>query len=101
LILGTLLGTFISKNGKEIRSTKTENIMCTASATFTLLSIPVMLKKGWKLIGTKKMMTLTKRRNVIEFNIIVTTIKGILFCLHVKRHTFGEVGVKVTTRIRA
>jgi hypothetical protein len=55
-----------------------------------------MLKKGWKLNGNEKMMTLTKGKDVIKFDIIVPTAKGMLFCLRIKRQSNGEVGAVAT-----
>jgi hypothetical protein len=91
-VLGTIQGIIISRSGEVIIPTKIGNVTCTSNATFNLLSIPVMLKKGWKLNGTEKMMTLTKGRDVIKFDIIVPTAKEMLFCLHIKRQANREVG---------
>jgi hypothetical protein len=98
-VLGTIQGTIISKSGEAVRPAMIDNVTCTSSATFNLLSIPVRLKKGWKLNGTEKMMMLTKGRNIIKFDIIVPTAKGMLFFLCIRRQANGEVGA-VTTNNR-
>ena len=55
-----------------------------------------MLKKGWKLSGSANHLTLSKETTVLDFDIKITTHKGILFCIKICRKTRMDLMAALT-----
>ena len=68
-------------------------------ATFNLVSILMLLDKGWHLNGNSEKLWLTKEGSTINFDIKVKTKKSMLFCIRIKRQT-QEVGALMTSNIK-
>ena len=61
------------------------NICCRKRNNFNLFSVQRCLRKGWKLSGDAKDIVLSEEQLKIEFDIVVHTKKGALFCVLMKR----------------
>lgn len=59
-IIGDISGTLFNKDGTAMVQAKLTEVTYSREAEYNLFSISLMLKKGWKLTGTEKAMTLKK-----------------------------------------
>ena len=53
--------------------------------TYNLFSVTKRMKDGWKLYGGDTVLGLKKGFRKVEFDIVVNTPKGLLFCTYFKR----------------
>ena len=58
---------------------------------YNLFSLSKLMQDGWKLSGDVRAMQLTKGQATINFDIVIPTKKGAIYCAYIKRKTNGEV----------
>ena len=95
--VGDVIGTLCKGDGTEIGSMCIQGATYSPNAKFNLLSLPCMMKKGWSLEGNNKGLKLLKDSQVVNFDVIVNTPKGMLFCLRMKRNE-SEVGAVIASK---
>ena len=96
--IGDVYGSLIGMESNPI-DVSLKEVTYSPTAKFNLISLPALMKKGWKMIGDLNKIIITKGNMQVKFDIIVPTPKGMLFCLRMKRSTSTEVGaINVNSR---
>jgi hypothetical protein len=96
---GTEEDTFTMGNGQREDATLVGNLQCqyknldvtiaavsySENAKFNLFSINTLLMNGWSLNGNNKGLSLRKGSTILDFDIVIRTKKGKLFCTRIRR----------------
>lgn len=84
--------THCDKFGNEVMDITLDSVGHMKGSNYNLCSLTRMMQKGWKLQGDKKAITMTKNGMSINFDIVIPTTKGALYCACFKRkRANGEV----------
>jgi hypothetical protein len=82
------------KHGNKLFSTKLMEVTHLPSGKFNLFSLTRMQNQGWFLLnGNKEAVWLTKGKQMVTFDMVILTNKGLLFAVYFKR------GAKVTVAV--
>ena len=77
--------TQIEKNGQEVQYLYLKYVTLNPHLTYNLFSVTKRMKYGWKLYGVDTVLGLKKGSRKVEFDIVINTPKGFLFCTYFKR----------------
>lgn len=89
--MGYIEGTVTNKKGQDIARVKLKDVILTPASKFNLLSITKMMKEGWTIKGNKTSFVIELNGVTLNFDIIIRTQKGMLFCINIQRRS-GEIG---------
>ena len=78
--IGNLSVTQIDKNGQEVQELKLKDVTLNPHGTYNIFSVTKRMKDGWKLYGDDIALGLKKHSRKVEFDIVINTPKGLLFC---------------------
>jgi hypothetical protein len=87
LKISNTIGTMCDNYGNELDVTKLPDVTHLPSGKFDLFSLMNMQKQGWLLHGNKKKIWLMKDSQMVTFDMVIPTNKGLLFTLYFKRGT--------------
>ena len=79
-----LPGTVCDKYGNELWKIKMPNVSYNKTSNYNLCSARRMIRDGWKLHSSGELMWLEKEKTRLNFDIIVHTNWGLLFCCYIK-----------------
>ena len=85
--IANLFVTVCDNEGNEKTKAKIEDVTLAPTTKFNLFSCSRMMKKGWLLGGDDKTMWLSKGKQRIEFDIVIPTPKGCIYCVYLRRDT--------------
>ena len=91
--VGTLQGMVCDKEGQDVVRVSLKDVVHMPKAKFNLFSISKRLQDGWALGGNAKSLWLTKGNDTINFDIKISTAKGALYCMCLRREV-AAVGVE-------
>ena len=92
--IGNMQVTQVNKNGREVQELELKDVMLNPQGTYSLFSMKKRMKEGWTLYGDETKSGLRKGSRNVEFDIIIKTSKGALFCAYFKRkEVTGEKGL--------
>ena len=77
--------TQIDKNGKEVQDLELKDVNLNPHGTYNIFSVTRRIKYGWKFYGDDTVLGLKKGSIKVEFDIVINTPKGLLFCTYFKR----------------
>jgi len=83
--VGDIKGTITSKEGVALMNVTLKNVLHTPTSQYNLLSVTKLMSEGWKLSGDSNRMAMKKKNNEINFDIIIRTKRGKLFCVNIQR----------------
>ena len=83
--IGNLPVTQIDKNGQEVQDLELKDVTINPNGTYNLFSVTKRMKDGWKLYGDDTVLGLKKWSRKVEFDIVINTPKGLLFCTYFKQ----------------
>jgi len=84
--MGDIKGMITTKYGQEVAKVWLKDVAYTPKSKFNLLSLTKMMSEGWNMIGNNKKLTINKNNVTIEFDIIIKTQRGQLFCVNLQRN---------------
>jgi len=87
--IGNIQGTITNKMGHPLMSVTLKDVVHTPSSRFNLLSLTRLMNEGWQLKGNKNNLSIEKNGQSINFDIVVPTRRGRLFCVNIQRN--GEI----------
>ena len=90
--IGNIHGEILSKEGTSLGRITLEQVTYSPVASFNLLSLTALLKKGWTMEATSKEFRMKHNNKEIKLDIIIHTPKGMLFCMRIKRD-LSEAGL--------
>ena len=94
-LIGNIPGTVHDKEGNPVGPAVLKEVMYNSGTNFNLFSIPRMLSLGWNLKGDKDALVITKDGMELRFDIKITTKRGALYCMYMKRNSGDVVGAQV------
>ena len=83
--VGAIRGVWCTKAGEPYLSAKLGNVIHLERSKYNLLSLTQFLKNGWKINGDHDGITMMKDNCTINFDIKISTGRGILFAVYFKR----------------
>ena len=83
--IGTIHGTITDKYGNWLLNVTLKEVVHTLAAQFNLLSITKLMSDGWNVHGSNNKLMVQKGDATINFDIIIKTQRGKLFCVNMKR----------------
>ena len=84
--IGDVSGMVCSANGQDLGKVTLQQVRYSTTNSFNLFSLTKMIKQGWKLTGTTKEIKLINGKKELNFDVVMPTLEGILFCMCVKRY---------------
>ena len=82
----------MDKNNKEAGPVLLGNVALLESINYNLFSLSKLLNSGQKMHGDASKVVMTNGSKVLTFDIVVKTIKGVLFCAKFKRRGASITG---------
>jgi len=84
--IGHVPGMLCNKRGEEVDDVVISDVSFCSTAPFNLISIPQLLKKGWKLGGDDETIWVTAPGGVksVVFDIVVLTKTGCIYAACIK-----------------
>ena len=86
-LIGDLPGIRCDKHGHEVGPARLTGVNLLPSAAFNLFSVSKMLKQGWSLSGSSEKIVISKGQMHVEFDIVIPTPDGMIFCMYLRRDT--------------
>ena len=84
---GMVEGTLCDKGGKVLAPISLSNVTYSKDAKLNLLSLTQLMKKGWAIGSSSDSIVMTKGNKVLKFDVTISTPKGVLYCIRIKRDT--------------
>ena len=88
---GTVKGSLCDKNGSTLAPITLSGVTYSKDAKLNLLSLTQLMKKGWTIGSDSSGISMTKGGQVLKFDVVINTPKGVLYCIRIKRST-SEAG---------
>ena len=88
---GTLKGWLVNTNGQVTYPISIGSVMVSKKAKFNIISLTLLMKQGWQLIGNQNGVTLKKNGQLLNFDHTVKTDKGTLYVIRIKRNLSLEI----------
>ena len=80
---GELKGIVTDKNGNPKLRFTLKDVVFTPQSQFNLLSLTKLMREGWELRGSSHDLMLSKGNTNFNFDAIIKTPKGKLFCVNI------------------
>jgi len=93
-VLGNIPVDLVSRHGEPKGTVTLKGVSHVPNANFNLFSLTKRMRKGWQLGGNKKSIWLKEGEHRIDFDIVIPTRKGALYCMYHKRTMNGNGGNK-------
>jgi hypothetical protein len=88
------------RQGNMDNKGKITDVALIKSCPFNLFSVTKMMREGWKLSGDSEIgITLSKGGNILSFDIPVTTPKGVVYAMYVRRSEIANPALVTTMNV--
>ena len=89
--IGDIPVEIFDKNGMFMAKSKLTSVAVQKKGDFNLFSLTRAIKEGWTLGGNKTCIWLEKDGMTLKFDIRITTPRGMVFCIYLRRTSKGEM----------
>ena len=95
-----LPGTVCDKFGNELWKMRMPSVSYNKASNYNLCSATRMIRDGWELHSSGETLWLEKEKARLNFDIVVRTNRGLLFCCYIKRDGPREISGAVSEKAK-